>query len=46
MNMEPESLQNVFDGAFVGISQVRGSFTLDLFAHFAIFCVPIALACP
>ena len=27
MNMEPENLQNVFDSAFAGISQVREAFT-------------------
>jgi F-type H+/Na+-transporting ATPase subunit alpha len=30
MNMEPESLQKVFDSAFVGISQVREAFTPQL----------------
>jgi len=30
MNMEPESLQNVFDSAFGGISQVREAFTPQL----------------
>jgi len=30
MNMEPESLQNVFDSAFAGISQVRETFTPQL----------------
>ena len=30
MNMEPESLQNVFDSAFAGISQVREVFTPQL----------------
>jgi F-type H+/Na+-transporting ATPase subunit alpha len=30
MNMEPESLQNVFDSAFAGISQVREAFTPQL----------------
>jgi F-type H+-transporting ATPase subunit alpha len=30
MNMEPESLQNVFDGVFAGISQVREAFTVQL----------------
>jgi F-type H+-transporting ATPase subunit alpha len=30
MNMEPESLQNVFDDAFVGIRQVRETFTSQL----------------
>jgi F-type H+-transporting ATPase subunit alpha len=30
MNMEPESLQNVFDRAFAGISQVRETFTPQL----------------
>jgi F-type H+-transporting ATPase subunit alpha len=30
MNMEPESLKNVFDDAFVGISQVRETFTPQL----------------
>jgi len=30
MNMEPESLQNVFDNAFAGISQVREAFTPEL----------------
>jgi F-type H+-transporting ATPase subunit alpha len=30
MNMEPESLQNVFDSAFAGISQVREAFTPEL----------------
>jgi F-type H+-transporting ATPase subunit alpha len=30
MNMEPESLQNVFDRAFAGISRVREAFTPQL----------------
>jgi F-type H+-transporting ATPase subunit alpha len=30
MNMEPESLQNVFDNAFAGIRQVREAFTPQL----------------
>src|ERR1019366_8767859 len=30
MNMKPESLQNVFDSAFAGISQVREAFTPQL----------------
>ncbi len=30
MNMEPESLQNVFDSAFAGISHVREAFTPQL----------------
>jgi F-type H+-transporting ATPase subunit alpha len=30
MNMEPESLQNVFDNVFTGISQVREAFTPQL----------------
>ena len=30
MNMEPESLQSVFDSAFAGISQVREAFTPQL----------------
>jgi F-type H+-transporting ATPase subunit alpha len=30
MNMEPESLQNVFDSAFAGISQIREAFTPQL----------------
>jgi F-type H+-transporting ATPase subunit alpha len=30
MKTEPESLQNVFDGAFAGISQVREAFTPQL----------------
>src|ERR1017187_5503603 len=30
MKMEPESLQNVFDGVFAGISQVREAFTPEL----------------
>jgi F-type H+-transporting ATPase subunit alpha len=30
MNMEPESLQNVFDSAFAGMSQVREAFTPQL----------------
>jgi len=30
MNMEPESLQNVFDSAFAGISHVRETFTPQL----------------
>ncbi len=30
MNIEPESLQGVFDRAFAGISQVRGGFTPQL----------------
>ncbi len=30
MNMEPESLHNVFDSAFAGICQVREAFTLQL----------------
>ncbi len=30
MNIEPESLQSVFDRAFAGISQVRGAFTPQL----------------
>jgi F-type H+-transporting ATPase subunit alpha len=30
MNMEPESLQNVFDSTFAGISQVRETFTPQL----------------
>jgi F-type H+-transporting ATPase subunit alpha len=30
MKMEPESLQNVFDGVFAGISQVREAFTPDM----------------
>ena len=30
MNMEPESLQNDFDSAFAGISQVREAFTPQL----------------
>ena len=44
--MEPESLQNVFDSAFAGISQVRGSITLDLFGGLDILCVPAVLAGP
>jgi F-type H+-transporting ATPase subunit alpha len=30
MSMEPESLQNVFDGTFAGIGQVREAFTPQL----------------
>jgi F-type H+-transporting ATPase subunit alpha len=33
MNMEPESLRNVFDRTFAGISQVRGGFTPQLTPH-------------
>jgi F-type H+/Na+-transporting ATPase subunit alpha len=33
MNKEPESLQNVFDGTFAGISQVRAAFTSQLTLH-------------
>jgi len=33
MNMEPENLQNVFDSAFAGISQVREAFTPRLTPH-------------
>src|SRR5665811_586987 len=33
MNMEPESLQNVFDRAFAGISQVREAFKPQLTPH-------------
>ncbi len=30
MNMEPESLQTIFEGAFAGISKIREAFTLEL----------------
>jgi F-type H+-transporting ATPase subunit alpha len=33
MNREPESLQNVFDSTFAGISQVREAFTPQLIPH-------------
>ena len=33
MNREPESLQNVFDSTFAGISQVREAFTPQLAPH-------------
>ena len=33
MNREPESLQNVFDSTFAGISQVREAFTPQLTPH-------------
>ncbi|MDO9160798.1 MAG: alternate F1F0 ATPase, F1 subunit alpha [Methylococcaceae bacterium] len=33
MNREPESLQNVFDNTFAGISQVREAFTPQLTLH-------------
>ena len=33
MNREPESLQNVFDSAFAGISQIREAFTPQLTPH-------------
>src|SRR5450830_420871 len=33
MSTEPESLQNVFDRTFAGISQVRGAYTPQLMPH-------------